>query len=167
MSVNSKTFGNLIDNMNEEAQMEYWKYKAIDKLKDYPAQKAAVVNLPEEIERLESEAYSIRSANSNTVPVQGGGSQQEDRMISNITHRGELESMLKRAEKAVSIVERGLSVLNDDEQYILDKMYIHRTKGYMEILMGKYGLSDPTGVYRRADKALLRFTVAVYGATES
>lgn len=147
--------------------MEYWKYKAIDKLMDYPAQQAAVVNLPAEIDRLKSEAYRIRNANSNTVPVQGGGSHQEERMISNITQRAELELMLKRAKAAVAIVERGLAVLDEDDRRLLDKMYIHRTKGYMDRLMEEYGMNEPKSVYRMADKALMRFTVAVYGATES
>lgn len=147
--------------------MEYWKYKAIDKLKDYPAQQAAVVNLPAEIDRLKSEAYSIRSTRQDATPVQGGGNEREDRLLSNIALRNELASLQERAEAAVAIVERGLSVLDEDDRHLLDKMYIHRTKGYMDRLMEEYGLNEPKSVYRRADKALMRFTVAVYGATES
>lgn len=147
--------------------MEYWKYKAIDKLKDYTAQKASLQNIPEEISRLESEAYSIKSATSDGTPVKGGGSGREDRLLSNIARRGELDLMLDRAKKSVSIVERGLNVLNQEERHILDVMYIYREKGYVNRLMTEYNLAEESSLYKKANKALLHFTVAMYGATES
>lgn len=146
--------------------MEYWKYKAIDKLKDYAAQKASLENIPEEISRLESEACSIKSATADGTPVMGGGSGREDRLLSNIVKRGELGLLLERAKKAVSIVDRGLGVLDREERHILDAMYIVREKGYVSRLMEEYGLQEESSLYKRANKALLRFTIAVYGATE-
>lgn len=147
--------------------MEYWKYKAIDKLKDYTAQKAALQNLPEEIKRLESEACSIKSATADGTPVKGGGSGREDRLLSNIVKREEHKAMLKRAQLAVSMVDRGLAVLSQEERHILDVMYIVREKGYIARLMQDYGLADERSVYKKADKALLHFTISMYGATES
>lgn len=147
--------------------MEYWKYKAIDKLKDYTAQKASLENIPEEISRLESEAYSIKSATADGTPVKGGGSGREDRLLSNIARRGELDLMLDRAKKSVSIVERGLNVLNQEERHILDVMYIYREKGYVNRLMTEYNLAEESSLYKKANKALLHFTIAMYGSTES
>ena len=147
--------------------MEYWKYKAIDKLKDYTAQKASLENIPEEISRLESEAYSIKSATSDGTPVKGGGSGREDRLLSNIARRGELDLMLDRAKKSVSIVERGLNVLNQEERHILDVMYIYREKGYVNRLMTECNLAEESSLYKKANKALLHFTIAMYGSTES
>lgn len=147
--------------------MEYWKYKAIDKLKDYTAQKASLQNIPEEISRLESEACSIKSATSDGTPVKGGGSGREDRLLSNIARRGELNQMLIRAKMSVAIIERGLSVLNQEERHILDAMYIIREKGYVGRLMDEYGLVEESSLYKKANKALLRFTIAMYGGTES
>lgn len=147
--------------------MEYWKYRAIDRLKDYSAQKVSLVNIPEEIARLKSEACSIKSATADGTPVKGGGSGREDRLLSNIVRRGELEMMLDRAQKSVSIVERGLSVLTADERRILDVMYIIREKGYIERLMQEFNLLEESSLYKRANKALLHFTIAMYGATES
>lgn len=54
--------------------MEYWKFKAIDKLRDYPLKAAAIQSLQEELQRLELEATNIRSATADATPVQGGGS---------------------------------------------------------------------------------------------
>lgn len=147
--------------------MEYWKYKAIDRLKEYPAKITALQNIPDRIAQLESLANSIRSATTDSTPVQGGGCTREDVMLSNMVEREELQANLFRAKQDCKIVERGLSVLGDDERYILDKMYIHRTKGYIERLQDEYGLEDQRSVYRRADKALLHFTIAAYGVTES
>ncbi len=146
--------------------MEYWKFKAADKLRDYDAQKAALLNLPEEIKRLESEACSIKSATADGTPVKGGGSGREDRLLSNIVKREELKALLHRASLAVATVERGLAVLNPDERHMLEVMYIAREKGYIERLMDEYGLMEESSLYKRANKALRHFTIAMYGATE-
>lgn len=147
--------------------MEYWKYRAIDRLKDYTAQKVSLENIPDEIAKLKSEAYSIKSATAEGTPVKGGGSGREERLLSNIVKRKELEMLLGRAKLAVSTVDRGLAVLDQEERHILDVMYIVRERGYVSRLMNEYGLQEESSLYKKANKALLHFTVAMYGATES
>lgn len=147
--------------------MEYWKYKAKDKLQNYLAQKASLESLAEDISRLESEAYSIKSATSDGSPVKGGGSNREDRLLSNIVQRQEHELMLERAQKSVSGIERGLGALNKDERHILERVYINSEAKAVERLMEEFGLVEPSGMYKRINKALLRFTTAMYGGTES
>lgn len=147
--------------------MEYWKYKAIDKLRDYPLQKCALQNLAEEITRLESEAYSIKSATGDGTPVKGGGSGREERLLSNIVKREELKAMLHRAQLAVQMADRGLAVLSADEKHILEVMYIVSERGKVERLLNELGLQEESSLYKRINKALYRFTVAMYGATES
>ena len=148
-------------------KMEYWKFKAIDKLRGYSAQKAALVSLPEEIARLESEAYSIKSATSDGTPVKGGGSGREDRLLSNITNRDEHKLMLERAQKSVSSIERGLSVLDKTERRILEMVYVHPEEGAVRRLMEEFCLVEASSVYKRINKALVHFTMAMYGGTES
>ena len=46
-------------------------------------------------------------------------------------------------------------------------MYIHTTAGRAERLADELGLSDSRSVYKRTENALRRFTIALYGATES
>lgn len=147
--------------------MEYWKYKAKDKLRNYLAQKASLESLAEDISRLESEAYSIKSATSDGSPVKGGGSNREDRLLSNIVQREEHRLMLERARKSVNGIERGLGVLDKDERHILERVYINSEAKAVERLMAEYGLVEPSGMHKRINKALLRFTVAMYGGTES
>lgn len=145
--------------------MEYWKYKAIDRLKDYPGQKASLQNIPDEIFALESQATSIRSATTDGTPVAGGGSKREDMLLSNIVRREELKQMLERAKAYTRSVERGLAVLNDDEKRVLDCVYISHQSGAVAHLADEYN-EDERSVYRRIDKALRRFTIAMYGVTE-
>lgn len=147
--------------------MEYWKYKAIDKLKDYTAQKASLESIPEEIKRLESEACSIKSATADGSPVKGGGSGREDRLLSNIARREELKAMLYRANLSVRMVDRSLGVLSGEEKHLLDIMYVVNEKGRVNRLMDELHLAEESSLYKRVNKALIRFTVAMFGATES
>lgn len=147
--------------------MEDWKYKAKDKLRDYTAQLNAVATLPYELRRLESEYISIKAANTDTTPVQGGGTTQEDRALSNIVRRQEVAALLERAQLAVQFVDRAMEQLSDEERLVLDRMFIHRQRGAVPRLCEELHLEDERSVYKRVDKALKRLTMAMYGATES
>ena len=143
-----------------------WKREAIDKLKNYEAHREALENIPKEIKRLESAYAGIRSAATDGPPVSGGGDTREDSMLSNIIHRDELKRRLKEARLWVSMVDRALAVLDDEERLVLDRFYIHQVKGVIEDLCGRLNVEKAT-VYRRRDNALRRFTIALYGVTDS
>lgn len=147
--------------------MEYWKFKAIDKLRNYRAQVAAKENLLDEIACLESEVCSIKGATVDGTPVRGGGNSREDRMLSNIVQREEYERMYERATRSTTATERALGVLNAEELHLLEVMYIDHKKNAVERLMEEYSLMETSSVYKRVNKALVHFTVAMYGATES
>ena len=139
-----------------------WKHEAIDKLKGYDAHKAALISIPEEIQRLESAARSIRSATSDGTAVSGGGNKREDMLLSNIVLREELERQLDQAKQWVSVVERSLEILDNEEKRILELMYIHRRSGSVEQLCSELSI-EKTSVYRYRDTALHKFTTAMYG----
>jgi hypothetical protein len=143
-----------------------WKREAIDKLKNYEAHKQALECLPKEIRRLESAYTGIRSATTDGTPVSGGGNTREDSMLSNIVHRDELKRRLKEARLWVAQVDKALAVLDDEERLVLDRFYIHQVKGVIEDLCGRLNIEKAT-VYRRRDNALRRFTIALYGVTDS
>lgn len=143
-----------------------WKSEAIDKLRNYKAHREALENIPREIKRLESAYAGIRSATTDSTPVSGGGSTREDVMLSNIVHRDELKRRLKEARLWVAQVDKALAVLDDEERLVLDRFYICRAKGNVEDLCERFGI-EKTAVYKRRDKALRFFTIALYGATES
>lgn len=143
-----------------------WEFEAVDKLKGYEAHRRALENIPMEIKRLEEAFVSIRSAITDGTPVSGGGSTREDVMLSNIAHREELARTLKQARAWVEIVDAGLTVLDEGERLVLDRFYIHRTRGSVDRLCEELGILNPAGVYKRKDKALRHFTLALYGITE-
>ena len=129
--------------------MEYWKFKAIDKLRDYPLK-----------------ATNIRSATADATPVQGGGSAREDKLLSNIIHRDEIKRMIDGAKLACNVVNTSLAALDAAERDLLTDMYIHRISGGMPRIAEMLGL-DERSVYKRADKALRRFVIALYGVSET
>ena len=144
-----------------------WKFEAIEKLKEYTARKNAITSIPEEIKRLEEDAQRIRAASTDATPVQGGGSTREDMLLSNIVLREELQRRLSDAKRWVDIVDAGLAVLSDEDRLVLDRFYIHPMRGNLERLCNELGLEEAKSVYRRKDKALRKFTLAIYGCEES
>lgn len=143
-----------------------WKQEAIEKLRQYEAKRLAVKTIPMEIKRLELDMRSIRSATSDGSPVSGGGSGREDMYLSNIVHREELERALEQAEIWVSLTEAALDLLSKEERLLLDRFYIHPEKCAADRLAGDLHVDAKT-VYRRKDEALRKFTISLYGSTES
>lgn len=143
-----------------------WKSEAVDKLRQYEAKKLSIVNIPLEISRLESAARGIRSAASDGTPVSGGGSGREDMLLSNIVHREELERSLEQAQKWVALVDAALAILSVEERLLLERFYVHPERGSVDRLCEELRCEKAT-VYRRRDKAIHRFTLALYGGTET
>lgn len=136
------------------------------KLRDYNAKKNSITATAEQISMLEAESTCVRSATTDGTPVQDGGNRREDAMLNNIAARMELKAAHDSAEAWMRIVDGALDVLTDDERRILDRFYINRQKGHVERLMDELHI-EQTHVYRRKDAALRKFTLALYGVTET
>lgn len=143
-----------------------WKIEAVDKLKQYEAKKLSLENIPLEIERLELAMQGIRSASSEGSPTRSEGSARDDAYLSNIVHREELERLMEQSAKWVALVDAGLEILSSEERLLLDRFYISPEKGAADRLAGDLRIDVKT-VYRRKDAALRRFTISLYGGTES
>ena len=142
-----------------------WKKEAADKLRNYTARQQAVNNITAELHRLACKAVSIRSATADGSPVQGGGSGREDAMLNNLCRRQELERQLEQVQLWCSVVDGALAVLTEQERLVLDRFYIHPSKGNLERLCQELGAEVAT-VYRKRDAALHRFTIALFGFDE-
>lgn len=142
-----------------------WKAEAKEKLRRYNAMRLATVNIPEEIQRLELDAQSIRSAKTDATPVTGGGNKREEAMINNILERQELERTLEQAHIWLRSTDRALTALSKEEQVLLHRMYMYPQKGGLEELSKELGV-ETSSLYRRRDKALKHFTLALYGIAE-
>lgn len=139
-----------------------WKAEAKEKLRRYDAMRLATVNIPEEMERLEIDARSIRAARTDGTPVKGGGNRREEAMLNNIVHRQELAWTLQQAQSWLKTTDRALTALNNEEKLILHRLYIYPERGSLERLCKELGV-ESSSIYRRRDKALHHFTLAYYG----
>ena len=143
-----------------------WREEAMEKLRRYDAMRQALRNIPEEIKRLQEDAYAIRSATMDTTPVRGGGSKREDALINNLVQRQELEWTLKQVKRWLAVADRGLLALAPDERLILQRLYLYPEKSALERLCSELGV-EQSSVYRKRDQALHRFTIAMYGFAET
>lgn len=143
-----------------------WCIFSIQRLRDYEARKEAIESLTEQIELLEDKFTAIRSATTDSTPVQGGNENRREQMlIHNIATREELQTNLEIAKSEVEITEKGLAALTENERKILQRFYITRSKGYVERLCDELYISK-TELYRQKEDALKRFTMVCYGIVE-
>ncbi len=143
-----------------------WKNEAMEKLRRYDAMRQALRNIPEELARLKADACTLRGATTDATPVKGGGSRREEALINNLVERQELEWTLKQVKRWLSVADRGLLALPDDERLVLQRLYLYPEQGAIERLCSELGVEQST-VYRKRDQALYRFTLALYGFTET
>ena len=143
-----------------------WKHEAIDKLKQYEGKCTALENIPLEIRQQELGMESIRSMDPDSTPVKSSGSSREDMMLNNISYREELKESFSQTKLWVEAMDRALGVLTPEEYLLLERFFIHPEKKAADRLAGDLHVDIKT-VYRRKDEALRRFTVALYGVTET
>lgn len=143
-----------------------WKNEAMEKLRRYNAMRQAALNLPQEIRMLEQDALAIRSARTDAAPVRNGGNNREKWLLDNLVQRQELQMNLQQTNLWLANADRALRTLSKEEQLILHRMFILPERGCLERLQSELGVEQST-IYRKRDKALERFTLALYGQLES
>ncbi len=138
-----------------------WKEEAADKLRRYDAMRLAVTNIPEELERLEQEAGSLRGADPSKTRIISSKC-QDSILINNLVRRGELASNFNQAQSWLRTTNRALEALTPEERLVLHRLYICPERGALERLCCELGV-EQSSIYRKRDKALHRFTMALYG----
>lgn len=138
-----------------------WKNEATEKLRRYEAMCTAIVNMEEELKRLELESKGIRSAQADGVKVRGSQG-RKDPILNNLIRKQELRDSLRQTKLWVDCTQRALEVLAEEERLLLRRMYIYPERGCLERLCGELGV-EQSSIYRRRDAALQRFTEALYG----
>ena len=145
--------------------MADWEKHSIEDLREYGALKESLGTLPEEIRALEEDMQLVKGTRYDKTPVEGGASGYEERLINYIDRKGRLEQNLDLAQAKVERIERGLSVLTENERLVLTRFYIHREPRYLDRLCGELGY-EKTAVYGLKNRALKRFTLAMYGVVD-
>ena len=142
-----------------------WKTEATEKLRRYEAMRQALHNIPEELARLDAQIHSPRAVRTDSISVRGGAG-PEDALLNSIVCRQELRWSLEQAQSWVRTTERALSVLLPEEKLILQQLYISPRADALSWLCSRLQL-EQSSIYRRRDKALRSFTIALYGAEGS
>lgn len=142
-----------------------WRKISIERLKDYEARQRALILIPEQIKTLEANLTAIRAARTDGTPVKEGGNKREDALLNNISTRQELEQNLEIAEREAEVTAQGLAMLTPEEQKILYRFYINRSRRHVEELCEELNF-EKTRVYEMKENALRKFTMAVYGVVE-
>ena len=143
-----------------------WKNEAMERLRKYESMCLALKNIPQEIRRLEQLSVAIRSGRADGCAVLSGGDRREEQLLDNMMSRQELMWRQQQTESWIDCMDRALGVLTREERLILQRFYIRPEKGSVERLCDELGAETST-IYRKRDKALRQFTVALYGSEES
>ena len=138
---------------------------AINRLRDYPARKISLDTIPGQIEALEMQYVSIKSATTDGEPVKGGGNCREEILVENILKRETLKRNLEIAEREVEITENALGVLTKDERRVLELFYIQRQGNYIDRLCEELCV-ERSQIYRKKDEALRKFCLAICGVVD-
>lgn len=143
------------------------KIKRLDKVKaDLKAYNELIKeekDIREEIKELRSGITDLRSGISNTDPVQGGGSSQEDRYIDVLYKIDEHERLLKLIDLDTRAIKAILHNLDEEEMLIVDSLRIKRTSSLRQLEPSLYLLKDT--IKRRSDKILLYIYDELYVKT--
>ncbi len=139
-----------------------WIYEIKDDLRSYAARKASIKNVADELERLQAELYGIKSATADGTPVSGGTNRREDRLLNIIAKKRKLEDAQKCTRDWVSIMDRALAELSAEEFELLDRLYIHGSRGSADRIAEEMGVEIRT-VWRQSRSALVHLAYAMYG----
>lgn len=143
------------------------KIKRLDRvkadLKAYDEEMKLFKEIREEIKELRSGITDLRSGISNTDPVQGGGSSQEDRYSDTFDKIMENERLLKLIDLDTRAIKDILHNLDEEEFLIVDSLRIKRTSSLRQLEPSLYLLKDT--IKRRSDKILLYIYEELYVKT--
>jgi len=141
-----------------------WKDEAKKELRNYKALKESCSNIPLRIRSIRDKKTSIRSS-SDAVPVQGGGNKYEDHLLDLIVEEERLKYLLKANRLRVQLIERGLSVLSENERLIITTFSSHRSGEAVDLLSASLCL-ERAQIYRLWEAALYHYVIAEYGLPE-
>lgn len=138
--------------------------KRLDKIKSdlsfLQRQDKLAKEIRDEIKELRSSMIDANSGLSNTDPVQGGGSSQEDKYFDVFDKIIELERLLKRIDLDTRALKRVLSTLDDEDRKLVDALWIEKTSSLRK-LGPEVNMAKDT-VKRKSDKALLYIFEELY-----
>lgn len=133
-----------------------WKICAEDDLRRYKQMKIGLLNSKDRL-RLVSETVRLPKTS-----FERRSKRAENEVINALVEIERLTENINSAERLLAIIERGLGSLNDEERRLLEKFYMTNSPSKMRHLSEEFGY-EPRTLYRKRDRALTNFTIAMYG----
>ena len=142
-----------------------WKKDAQERLNRYEAFCMAYRNIPLEIKRLEMEIQSARTVKFDHVSGEGIG-RGEDRLLNNIALRKRLQWSFEQTKRWLDVTNHALEALNRDDRKLLQRVHVNQEQESVERISEELGV-ERSSVYRRLDRILGKFALALYGPDEN
>ncbi|MBE6912511.1 MAG: hypothetical protein IJO61_00410 [Oscillospiraceae bacterium] len=133
-----------------------WKACAVDDLRKYNYIKIGIANSTEKLRCIEAQAEhgKLNSGKYSSSP--------DSRLINALVESERLRNNILLSKNLAKMIERGLDALSDDERYVLREFYMQEADVNMIKLKERLGY-EMRSVYRLRDRALEKFTLAMYG----
>ena len=133
-----------------------WKASAIEDLRKYNYIKIGIMNSSDKLRCIEAlaEHGRLNSGRHSTSP--------DSRLIDAIVECEKLRNNIKISKELAKAIERGLDALSEKERCVLHEFYMQEADVNMLKLKEKLGY-ETRSVYRLRDRALEKFTLAMYG----
>lgn len=141
----------------------FWDRCAEHDLRNYGLKAPNMEAVREEVRELEEKMIAPKSAAFGKIPVQGGGSNYEERLISDIYYAGKLRDNLEEFDRESQRIEKALSLLPDEDVRVLRYLCIEGKRPADFAAEYSYSVQ---WVYALKDRALRDFCIARYGCNE-
>lgn len=126
--------------------------------------KFSIIQHKEELQTLNAEYTAIKATNYDKMPNGTGENHQEEKLITAIARKGQLEAELAFTERKVADIERLLNELSDDERRIIERMEVNRESHAADSLAQELGY-DPRQIFNKRNAALANLCRLRYGAS--
>ena len=143
---------------------ELWKLKCKTDLYNLRKNEAAIESIPNDIALERERMTAIKSACTDSTPVQGGGSSYDDRLNNSICLIDLLTANLHFAEKEVELTCKALDKLADEERRILEVLYIDHQKNGAERLCEELNIKEEATIWKKAMRALESYCTVRYSS---
>lgn len=144
--------------------MNYRKW-LIEDLQNLNRQRFAIGQLESELETVEAEFSAIKASNYDKMPSGSGDNVQEEKLLTAIAKKDELEKRLEFTRMSVKDLDRLLNQLPDDERIIIERSVINNEKYAAETLADELGY-ERRWIYKKKSDALMHLAQLRYGVTD-
>lgn len=134
----------------------------IEDLKNLDKCRFAIKQMERELEENNAERTAIKATNYDKIPGSTGENTQEEKILTVIAKRAELEANLVATQLHVANMENLLNQLSDEERRIIQVMCIKHEKGGQDRLSEEFGY-EKTQIYKMRNDALMHLAQLRWG----